>query len=141
MHGWVDGWPMHACNSSWLTSRAAPCAPACNHTTARIHSLLPPVSVLWPDPKRPTRGCAPRTCMQVIDDPAASPRAKIAARLTKIEKGILMACQEELAARGAPSGEAAAALVERAGNGSGNGNGSSGSSPRLSSLFDSSFCG
>ncbi|GFR44785.1 hypothetical protein Agub_g6117, partial [Astrephomene gubernaculifera] len=45
--------------------------------------------------------------LEIIDDPAASPRQKVAARLTKIEKSLLGAAAEALAARGAPSSPAA----------------------------------
>ncbi|KXZ43296.1 hypothetical protein GPECTOR_95g685 [Gonium pectorale] len=41
--------------------------------------------------------------LEIIADPASSPRAKVAARLTKIEKSILAAAVEALAARGAPT--------------------------------------
>ncbi len=44
---------------------------------------------------------------QIISDPASTPRQRVAARLTKIEKSILKAAAEALAARGAPTGPAA----------------------------------
>ncbi|EFJ43572.1 hypothetical protein VOLCADRAFT_76643 [Volvox carteri f. nagariensis] len=54
--------------------------------------------------------------LEIINDPSSTPRQKVAARLTKIEKSILAAAAEALAVRGAPTdatalGAAAARLA------------------------------
>ncbi|GIL80626.1 hypothetical protein Vretimale_9217 [Volvox reticuliferus] len=65
--------------------------------------------------------------LEIINDPSSSPRQKVAARLTKIEKSILVAAAEALAVRGAPTDaaelEAAQARLRDAG-------------VRMGSLFD-----
>ncbi|GLC60161.1 hypothetical protein PLESTB_001580500 [Pleodorina starrii] len=65
--------------------------------------------------------------LEIINDPSSSPRQKVAARLTKIEKSILVASAEALAAAGAPTDAAAleAAQARLAGTGL-----------RMGSLFD-----
>eukprot|EP00798_Chlamydomonas_sp_ICE-L_P011893 gene11893-14994_t len=56
--------------------------------------------------------------LEIIDDPKTTPRQKIAARLTKIEKGILNACLDELKAVSGdqmPSAEQALAAFKSTG--------------------------
>ena len=72
------------------------------------------------------------THMQIIADPASSPRQKVAARLTKIEKSILAAAAEALAARGAPREPAALEAAQAAAAIAG---------LKMASLFDGGHCG
>ncbi|KAG2486389.1 hypothetical protein HYH03_014967 [Edaphochlamys debaryana] len=46
--------------------------------------------------------------LEILADSRATPREKVAARLTKVEKSILAACLDALKARGAPAEDAAA---------------------------------
>ncbi|KAG2424087.1 hypothetical protein HXX76_014763 [Chlamydomonas incerta] len=70
--------------------------------------------------------------LEIIADPASSPRQKVAARLTKIEKSILAAAAEALAARGAPREPAALEAAQAAAAIAG---------LKMNSLFDGGHCG